>query len=56
MPLPSGVREDLIRQKNRVPLQQGLALSPYDFLNMGNTQQQLRNHAYSTLEWEVKKY
>ena len=47
MNIPPGVREDLKRQKNRAPLQQGLLNSSYEFYYVGRpTQRQLRNHVY----------
>ena len=47
MNAPPGVKEDLIRQKNRTPLQQGLQPSSYEFYYVGKpTQQQLRNHVH----------
>ena len=47
MNIPPGVREDLRRQKNRTPLQQGLSNSSYEFYYVGRpTQRQLREHVH----------
>ena len=35
MPIPPQVRADLKRQKNRTPLEQGLAPSSYEFYYVG---------------------
>ena len=57
MNIPPGVKEDLIRQKNRTPLQQGLAPSSYEFYYVGKpTTTTQKSCLYSTLEWEVQKY